>query len=144
MADEVWAQREALGLLQGTQISYGSARTVYACKLFSDCVIKVEDGAGSFQNVMEWETWQRVKDTKFAKWFAPCEFISPAGGILVMKRTMPIDEKRYPQSVPAFFTDLKYANYGMLDGQFVCHDYGVSLLMENGMSERMRKPEWWK
>jgi hypothetical protein len=45
--------------------------------------------------------------------------------------------------MPAFFTDLKRENFGLLLGRLVCHDYGVNLLMENGMTKRMRKANWW-
>lgn len=118
-------------------------RQVYDCELFDDCVVKVEDGSRSFQNIVEWETWERVRGTEFEKWFAPCVNISPSGSVLIMKKTIPILQKDYPKKMPVFLTDFKYSNYGEFDGRFVCHDYGTNLLFENGMSKRMKKADWW-
>ena len=135
--------RDVLRMISGKQLGRGVARDVYACELVPDCVVKVEDNAGSFQNVMEWETWQRVKDSPVAKWFAPCRWISPSGTVLVMERTEPIPRAKFPTKVPAFLTDLKRTNYGLLKGRVVCHDYGTNLLIELGMTTRMRKADWW-
>lgn len=90
--------------------------------------------------MMEWFVWNRVCGTIYEKWFAPVVQISPNGRILVMKRTTPLGE--LPNSMPAFFTDFKRANYGVYEGRIVCHDYGTTLLMENGMSKRMCKVIW--
>lgn len=141
-------KRELWSLIVGEQLGAGAARTVYAHALDPRLVVKVEDGRGSFQNVIEWQTWEDVKETDFAKWFAPCVAISPCGGILVQRRTTPA--QTHPEKIPAFFTDTKLANFGMLiplhgkkGGQFVAHDYGVSLLNQYGLTKRMRKANWW-
>jgi hypothetical protein len=141
MSEYVHAHREAFNLLCDQLIGTGIGRQVFSSAVFKDAVIKVESSAGSFQNIIEWETWQRIKETKFAKWFAPCVHISPCGSLLIMAKTVPALE--YPEQMPAFLTDFKRANYGMLNGQFVCHDYGTNLLFENGMTKRMKKVEWW-
>jgi hypothetical protein len=111
--------------------------------VLKDAVVKVETAAQKFQNIMEHETWQRVKDTDLAKWFAPIEFISPCGVVLVMRKTTEIPTAQYPRKLPKFFTDFKRSNYGLLNGQVVCHDYGTSLLLEHGMTKSMRNVEWW-
>jgi hypothetical protein len=120
-------------------MGYGTHRAVYLSKLLPDCVIKMELG-DRFANVIEWEVWNAVKDTEHAKWFAPCLHLSPNGMILVQQKTEPAYE--YPKEIPAYFTDIKGENFGMLNGNFVCHDYGNNLLMERGMTKRMRKVNW--
>lgn len=141
MSDNISAFRDAFNLLCDDKIGYGASREVYSSRVLPDCVIKVETGIGKFQNILEWETWDRVSQTEFAKWFAPCEWISPNGVILIMKKTLPAH--KYPDKIPAFFTDTKRTNFGVYKGNFVCHDYGMHLLMENGMTKRMRKADWW-
>lgn len=153
MSESSATWRQAFDLLCAERIGYGMSRSVFNSKLLPDCVIKVEEDAGRFQNVVEWETWQRVKDTDASRWFAECKWISPNGTILVMERTRPAAPSEFPEKMPVFLCDFKRTNYGMASsvgrfgkpGQdwFVCHDYGTHLMFENGMSKRMRKAEWW-
>ena len=145
--------RQAFDLLCDERLGYGMSRQVFSCRLAPECVVKVEEAAGRFQNVIEWETWQRVKDTPASRWFAACRWISPNGTLLVMERTRPPAPAEYPDSLPAFLCDFKRTNYGMAKATdrhgkpdqewFVCHDYGTHLMFENGMTKRMRKVEWW-
>lgn len=81
--------RQAFDLLCDERIGYGMSRQVFTSKLLPDCVIKIEDTAGQFQNVVEWETWNRVKGTDASRWFAECRWISSNGAILIMERTRP-------------------------------------------------------
>lgn len=141
MSNNSSVHRDAFNLLCDQQISYGMSRSVWSSLLLPDCVVKVEDDTARFQNVVEWETWQRVKDTPYAKWFAPCRWISPNGIVLVMERTIPT--VKYPDKMPVFLCDFKKSNYGMLKGSLVCHDYGTNLLFEYGMTKRMRKVTEW-
>lgn len=144
--------REAFNLLCDELIGRGMSRNVFSSALLPDCVIKVEAGGGRFQNVVEWETWQRVKWTPAGRWFAECKWISPNGMILVMERTRPAAPAERPERLPAFLTDTKTTNFGMVPSTtragkpgpewFVCHDYGTNLLFENGMTKRTRKVEW--
>lgn len=133
---------DGFNLLCGHKIDYGMTRTVYECNVDKSLVVKVEsaDVRTHFQNMMEWFVWQRVAGTEFERWFAPVVEMSPNGRLLLMKRTRPIGE--LPDRMPAFFTDFKPSNYGLLDGRIVCHDYGSHLLMEQGMTKRMRKVIW--
>jgi hypothetical protein len=152
MSDET-VRREAFNLLCDERIAYGMSRSVYSSKLLPDCVIKVEDSARDFQNIVEWETWQRVRDTPMSRWFAICRWISPNGQILIMERTRQPALSEYPEKMPAFLCDFKRTNYGIsttLDKKtgkpshmFVRHDYGTNLLFEHGMTKRMVKANWW-
>lgn len=148
------AFEEAFNLLCGDKLGYGVSRNVFECTLVPDCVVKVETDPRRFQNVMEWEIWQRVRDTPASRWFAAARWISPNGKILIMERTRPPAATEYLEKVPAWFTDLKRQNWGMAkadkkDGKpgrewLVCHDYGTSLVIEEGtITKRMRKAEWW-
>lgn len=154
MSDNSSVHRDAFNLLCDERIGYGMSRSVFSSKLLPDCVIKVEDSAAKFQNVVEWETWQRVKDTPYSRWFAACRWISPNGSVLVMERTRPPAPEEYLDKMPAFLCDFKRTNYGMAttppgpktgkpSAWLVCHDYGTHLMFENGMTKRMRKAEWW-
>jgi hypothetical protein len=134
--------KEAFNLLCDELIYEGMSRMVWSSALLPDCVIKVEERAGYFQNVIEWETWQRVKDTPMSRWFAACRWISSNGSILVMERTRSASDAQYPDRMPAFLSDFKRRNYGMLGKFLVCHDYGTNLLFENGMTKRMVKANW--
>ncbi len=135
--------RDLRAMLIGAEIGRGSARTVSNCRLLPDVVIKAEFAAHSFQNIMEWEIWDRVQSVKHASgWFAPCVQISPCGLYLLQRKTEPIRFGELPEMIPAYFTDLKRENWGMLDGRPVCHDYGLLLATEVGLTKRMKRAHW--
>ena len=129
-------------VLLGKQIASGSSREVFVCRMDKTFVVKVEERAGSFQNIREHQIWEEVVYAdKIAQWFAPCEYISPCGTVLIQKRVEPAYKKDFPDKMPQCFTDRQYANFGMLDGKLVCCDYG-SWLQVNGFSSRMIKANW--
>lgn len=154
MSDNSTTWRQSFDLLCDQRIGYGMSRSVFSSKLLPDCVVKVEDGAGKFQNVVEWETWQRVKDTDYSRWFAACRWISPNGAILIMEKTRPPAPFEFPEKMPVFLCDFKRTNYGVsmlpdtktgkASNFLVCHDYGTHLMFENGMTKRMKRVEWWE
>ena len=129
-------------MLCGDHIGSGAGRHVYECAYDPSVVVKIETEAGSFQNITEWNLW---RDAEFiphaAAWLAPCIKISPCGIVLIQKKTT--TPKKYPDKVPAWLTDTKRTNYGMIGKRFVCHDYGVNLMCNSGLSKRLRKVEWW-
>jgi len=131
-------------LFCGDLIGEGIARRVYQHALDPNLVVKIEDRARSFQNVFEWQVWDRVREAKgIAAWFAPCEAISPCGAILIQRRTAAARESEHPARVPTFFTDLKRSNWGLIGKRLVCHDYGSHLMLENGMTSRSKRADWW-
>lgn len=135
--------KDLLDLIVGDLIGEGAFRTVYVYKPNPDYVVKFETGAQCFQNVIEHYTWGQVEETEFAKWFAPVHLISSCGTVLLMRRTEPLQKSQLPGKMPGFFTDMKRTNFGMLNGQVVCHDYGANLLMSNGLKKKMVKARWW-
>ena len=77
---------EAFNLLCADQIGYGMSRQVFSSRLLPDCVIKIEQGTGHFQNVIEWETWQRVRNTAEADFTFLVEQITGWKEAIVEKR----------------------------------------------------------
>ena len=127
----------------GKLIGSGIHRQVYEHKYDDTLVIKIEYADTKvFANIREWTTWCEVQyDTNIGKYFAPCFDISENGLVLLQKKTTPM--KKYPKEIPVFFTDTKVQNYGMYNGQFVCHDYAGNLSLQKGSTKRMTKAEWW-
>ncbi len=134
--------RDVYGLLVGDYIDKGAHRSVYTHASLSDAVVKFENRERSFCNVYEHQVWNRIKDTEFAKWFAPVIDISANGVVLIMRRTTKVEARDLPTHVPAFFTDLQPCNFGWMDGRIVCHDYGWHRLIERGMTKKMRRATW--
>ncbi len=135
-------QRELLDLVCGDRLGHGMTREVYRYRPCEDLVIKVELDTQHFQNVSEWQAWDAIRHTKLAKWFAPCHLLSECGRFLIMRYCQPIAAIKLPAEVPAFFTDLKPSNWGVYDNHPVALDYGKHLLLERGMTSRMRKADW--
>jgi hypothetical protein len=123
------------------EIGRGMSRKVFSSHILPDHVIKVEEGSRYFQNQYEWTIWNEIYYQKEAKWFAPCEWISPTGSVLIMKKTTPVG--KYPDKMPAFLTDFKKTNYGMYNNHIVCHDYGTADLIRKGLTKRMIKVKFW-
>lgn len=127
------------------------SRTVFECFLLPGFVVKVEDETTSWhQNVVEYQTWQQVKHAKASRWFAECRWISPDGFILIQEKTRPPLESELPSYLPAWFTDFKRANFGVVRARekgerdwFVCHDYGTSLVFQEGTSTSRKKTVNW-
>lgn len=133
------------GLMVGNSLGMGASREVFVCAMNEEFVVKFEYKAKSFSNALEWEVWQHVKDTAWAKWFAPCICISNSGNFLVQRRTTPVAMKDMPKEIPSIFTDLKVQNWGRLDGKIVCHDYGLmTRLVHDSLNKRMIKAKWWE
>ena len=59
-----------------------------------------------------------------------------------MKYCEPIAAIALPAEVPAFFTDLKPGNWGIYNKHPVALDYGKHMMLERGMTSRMRKADW--
>lgn len=131
--------RDLFGMIAGTSLGAGTHRHIFNHATDPNLIVKIENGYQSFSNIHEWEVWNRIKDTNLAKWFVPCVALSGAGTVLIMKRAKPLTPKQVPKKVPAFFTDLKEENWGWYQGRPACLDYGNHLLLEKGMTSRMRR-----
>jgi len=134
--------RAMRGMLLGDYLGGGISRSVYVYEPDHTKVIKIMDKESAyFQNQMEYEYWEKLGSNKEArKWLAPCHSISECGLILIQDRTTPLAEyTKLPVKVPVFLRDTHKANFGMLKGKIVCHDYG---LLNATFSMRLRKANW--
>lgn len=135
--------RDLFDLICGKHIANGSAREVFEYLPDPTKVIKFEKNAKSFQNILEWEAWQDLHDQPAGKWLAPCRHISACGTILIMDRTVrPPENFKWPKKIPAFLTDFKHQNYGLIGKQLVCHDYGTHAAFAT-LRKGFQKPKWW-
>lgn len=133
---------EFVDILCGEKIGQGISREVFKCRLNESWIVKIERDGFYHQNIHEWKIWQEIQHwKKMSKWFAPCEYLSPHGTILIQQKTTPAYKKDLPNSLPAFFTDIKQENYGMLGEQFVCFDYGIIPISRN-WSTKLKKASW--
>lgn len=126
----------------GEKLGEGIHRTVYACKIKPELVVKVEtDDMRYFANVLEMRFWNDHEHySKVADWLAPCEYLSPDGRILMMKRAAKIpDDMKMPETIPTFLTDLKRENFGLIDGRIVCVDYAMTI---PNPSTRLKQVFW--
>lgn len=133
---------DAFNLLCGDKIGSGYSRTVFACRIRADLVVKVEDDHGRvFANVMESKFWSDHQFyAKVADWLAPIEFMSPDGRVLLQQRCDPVpDSYELPDKLPAFLADHKRENFGLLKGRLVCLDYALTI---PSPSLRPRKAHW--
>lgn len=137
--------RDFISLFLGKRLGGGMSRQVYLCRQDHTAVIKVEAQSGRFQNVLEWEVWQTVKETKLKKYFAPCIAISDCGTILIQKRADPLRKEEYPKKIPVFFGDTKYQNFGKIGKQFVCIDYGTAHIpaLNKNLTNKLKKADFW-
>lgn len=121
------------------EIGSGISRQVFTHRFDKNLVIKIEQEGSWFQNIHEYKIWEEIQYwKKMSKWFAPCEYLSPNGVVLIQRRVSPAYEKDLPTSLPAFFTDIKAENFGMLDGRIVCFDYGTIPISRN-WNTRLKK-----
>lgn len=136
-------QLDMYDCILGKELGRGMSRIVYQHRTDPTLVVKVETEGGSFQNVKEAEIWFEVEHTPFKRWFAPVVYVSGCGSVIIQKKCEPIEKKRYPKKLPIFLTDTKYGNYGMLDGKFVCFDYG-SIAFTMDWKNKLKKVDWWE
>jgi hypothetical protein len=119
--------REWRSLMLGPFLGSGTARDVYVWALDPDKVIKIERGARSFQNIVEWTQWQHIRvDLTASRYFAPCHHISANGHYLIQSRVESLEHRPLRKwKGPVWFTDLKTSNLGRLKGRVVACDYGL-------------------
>lgn len=136
--------REIQGMMFGERIGWGTGRTVYVFRPDPSLVIKMETGSHSFQNIIEWETWDTVKyNPKLNKWYAACKTLSPSGNFLLMERGEPVRRDEMPNKVPACMCDLKPENFVRLaDKRIVACDYGLRFAFAGKINDRLVNAKW--
>lgn len=141
--DDLIGSNEFFNYFCGEFIGGGHARNVFEYIPDKRWVIKIETG-NTISNALEYNLWNHVEDVaSVSKWLAPVKNLSHNNRIMLQRRCKPIYEvSKLPKRVPAFFTDLHMRNWGLLDGKVVCFDYANHLMLENGMTLKMRTPKW--
>lgn len=133
---------DTFNLLCGDKIGEGIHRTVYECSLRPDLVVKVENSnLRYFANVLEMTFWNDHSAYKaVSRWLAPCKYLSPDGRVMLQQRVDPLPiGKSLPDRLPAFLTDHKKENFGVLNGKVVCVDYAMTI---TNPSTRLTKVHW--
>ena len=145
MISETSQFEDLKGLVLGELLGIGIHRKVGVYKVNPEFVIKCALEYPEI-NLLENEIWNMVKDTDIAKWFAPVYQISPCGMFMIQKRAETKPKSEYPKYVPSFFGDMKYKNYGWINGKFVCVDYAgfIASSMSHKWSGKMKKADWWE
>lgn len=134
---------EFLNVMCGPLLGEGIARKVFACALDPTKVVKIEQGGGSFQNVREWQTWNDLVGTPYAKHLAPCLDISSSGIVLIQSRVEPLSASVASSVLPSFLSDRKRENWGLLKSVLVCCDYGSNLAVNHGAyASKLRRHTW--
>lgn len=144
MISELSQYEDLKGLLFGHVLGIGVHRKVGVYTLDKSLVIKCAIDTPNI-NILEYEMWFMIRDTKEAKWFAPCIDLSPCGLFLLQKRIETKPKEEYPKLIPSFFGDLKYSNFGWLNGKFVCCDYASFMYtsMVHKWNGKLKKADWW-
>lgn len=134
---------EFLRCMTGDLIGEGCYRYVFDNPFNSKQVIKIDMGETN-SNVIEWYLWDTIKlIPDLAKWFAPCVKMSPCGRVLIMDKaetSKGLDS--FPKKIPSFFMDVKTQNFGFINKQMVCIDYGLNLLYVTGEKYKMVDGKW--
>lgn len=145
MISETTRHDDLVDFIMGKQLGEGIHRKVFEFTPNPKVVIKCAMEAPNI-NVLESEVWLMVKDTNIAKWFAPCRGTSECGIYLLQDRVEMRPRNEYPKFVPSFFGDLKYSNFGWLNGKFVCCDYAgfIATSMCHKWSGKMVKANFWE
>jgi len=122
-------------------IGEGNSRRVYTLTRDDSLVLKIEYTGKTFHNPVEWLVWNEVKDWPINDWFAPCIAIDSWGSALLQRRTQPFEsEKDFNEALrrtrggrlPEILADTHYHNFGLLNDQVVCHDYGYHRFLRQG------------
>ncbi len=126
----------------GEHLGSGYSRAVFDYKLDKKYVAKIDTNTRG-SNYMEWEVWNEVKNTRFAKYFAECKSISADGKILIQRKAAKIEWfHTIPKQLPAFFHDIRQDNFGVIDGKIVCIDYALNNLLSKGLTKEMVPVKW--
>jgi len=122
---EDWLEREdvrrQIERLSGLEmIDFGSYRIVFS--IDETKVLKI-DWSNDFedQNAVEVKVWENANPTLREK-LAP--ILEHGEGWLVMSKTQPFHGDRVPPRLSKLIKDNSKRNFGILDGNIVCHDYG--------------------
>ena len=137
----------------GVCLGRGQNRIVYRSILNPNKVIKIQEQNANrywFQNAVEWELYESVKETVWAHWFAKCYSITQSSFVLVQEYVRDLNDSDDIDQLklPDFFGDFQPRNFGVRGSgkkkQLVCRDAGsISPFMKHSFeNHKMIKPQW--
>lgn len=135
---------EFFNFVCGDLLGSGISRYVFEYKLDKKYIVKVEYSNYN-ANSAEHLIWGQIEYVqKVSKWFAPIKHLTCCGRVMLQRKCQTeIAYDEYPKQVPVFFTDLKYQNWGMMDGRMVCFDYAGTLLLDLRTDYKLKNAKWW-
>jgi len=127
-------------LLLGNIIAIGGNRKVFENVKDPTTVIKVlktkkEKNKLLSANKIEWNIWNKYKDTEIEKYLCPCISISDDTVYLIQKKAKLIQPGKHhkrskqiwnllPEDIKKLPDSMWYRNWGILDNRYVIIDYG--------------------
>lgn len=143
-ADRTFNIWDDLEPILGERLGKGTTREVFALKHYPAWVVKLEMDDAPMINIMEYETYAAVWDG-VQDWLCPIWGLSHHGLALYQRKTIPVTKEELPERIPSWLTDTKIENWGRLmpENRIVCHDFGMNLALQRGMTRRLKKAEWW-
>lgn len=129
----------------GELLGSGTSRFVFEYRPDKKYVVKI-DCSNVMSNNMEWQIWHEIQFIdKLQIWFAPVTSMSTSGRVMLQRRCKTgIPYNQYHLKIPDFFTDLKYENWGMLNGKMVCFDYASTKFLDLSMNYKLVSAKWWR
>jgi hypothetical protein len=109
-------------------IGKGWNRNVYEHPEDPELVVKVvthlHEGIDS--NKLEWEIWNKIKDTKHAEYFCPCVDLTQDGHLIMQKCEKTKEKNEEKIYVLGFYVrdSKRSGNKGLLNNKMVIIDYG--------------------
>ena len=127
-------------LLLGDMIAIGGSRKVFENINDPTTVIKVlktnkEKNKLLSANKIEWNIWNKYRDTEIEKYLCPCISISDDTVYLIQKKAKLIEPGKHhkrsnqiwkllPDDIKNLPDSMWYKNWGILDNRYVIIDYG--------------------
>jgi len=119
---------DVFNMFIGKYLGSGVYRDVFEFKQDHESVVKIDRGENESEhpNIVEFETWHALKNTRWGKWLAPSRHIGVGGKLLIQARTYKIPAIfNMPKKIPSFLQDTHLGNFSLWNGNLVCHDYGM-------------------
>lgn len=121
----------------GKEIGRGSRRVVFEHKK-PEYVVKAVRQSARYDNMAEWVNYKWLCDHGAAQYVAPCVSVDREGLWLIQVRTQPLPPRANGALPYSLLADPNPANYGLLGGRLVCHDYAIIRRDESMLSHLLQ------
>ena len=127
----------------GDYLGKGVSRYVFDFKFNKNFVVKIDISNWNANNA-EYNIWEFVQHyPNLARWFAPVDKMSRCGRVLLQRKCKTdLKKELYPKKIPTFIGDVKYDNFGMLNGKIVCLDYSLVDILQLNTKIQYKKAEY--